>query len=39
MYKHFGIIGENFPDNIFLSHDFVKCRPYVIRMRINSLRL
>ena len=37
MYKHFGYIGEKLPVNIFLSHDFAKCRPYVIRMRIQLL--
>ena len=38
MYKHFGNIGEKkLPVNIFLYHDFAKCRPYAIRMRKKSL--
>ena len=35
MYKQFGYIGEKLPVNIFSSHDFTKCRAYVIRMRIK----
>ena len=37
MYTHFGNIKEKLPVHIILSHDFAKCRPYVIRMRIKSL--
>ena len=37
MYQHFGNIGERLPVNIFLSHNFAKCRPYVIRMRTKLL--
>jgi len=37
MYKHFSYIGKNIYVNIFLSPDFAKHRPYVIRMRIKWL--
>ena len=37
MYRHFCSIGENPKVNIFLSPDFAKCRPYVIRIRIKWL--
>ena len=37
MYIHFGYIGENLKVYIFLSSDFAKCRPYVIRIRIKWL--
>ena len=37
MSKYFGNIEQNLPVNIFLSPDFAKCRPYVIRIRIKWL--
>jgi len=38
MYKHFGYIGKPFLSfKSFLSPDFAKCRPYVIRIRIKWL--
>jgi len=37
MYKHFGNIEDNLKVYIVLSHDFAKCRPYVIRIRIKWL--
>jgi len=37
VYTQFSYIGENLKVDIFLSPDFAKCRPYVIRIRIKWL--
>ena len=37
MYKLLGNIEENLPVNIFLSPDFAKWFPYVVRIRIKWL--
>ena len=37
MYKQFCNNGEILKVNIFLSPDFAKCRPYVVRIRIKWL--